>query len=160
MKITNKTQLKQIIREELRIIIDDIPEVHPPWTADEEVERDIAHAAERESRELTKQFRKLLRKDIGRVWGDEAVARREEEAKIKAAESVIPRLMDALKLAAGESRDDKVKHIVYVLDNLQPGFYKPSKEEMASLRDEPAKAGGPPSRKLSGTIPSLGIDLN
>ena len=91
MKIT-KAELNQIICEE---IIKEFEE-NPPWSEDEKAEREISHAAERESRELTKQFRGSLKRDVGRVWGDEAVARREEEAEAKAVEYVRPRLMAAL----------------------------------------------------------------
>jgi hypothetical protein len=152
MKIT-KTELNQIIFEE---IIKEFEE-NPPWSEDEKAEREISHAAERESRELTKQFRGSLKRDVGRVWGDEAVARREEEAKAKAVESVQPRLMAALEMPPSQERDDEIKHVVYVLDNLQPGVYEPSAEELAGAWGDPSKAGAPSPRGLQGTI--LGIDL-
>ena len=155
MKIT-KAELNQIICEE---IIKEFEE-NPPWSADELAEREISHAAERESRELMKQFRVSLKKDVGRVWGDDAVERREEEVAAAAAESVLPRLYAALEMPLGEERDDEVKHVVYVLSNLNPEFYKPSKEELAGLYGDPSKAGAPPPRRLSGTLPSLGIDLS
>tara|TARA_Y100000310_G_C20672253_1_gene810915 strand:- start:2307 stop:2744 length:438 start_codon:yes stop_codon:yes gene_type:complete len=142
-----------MIREELQISIEE----NPPWTADELAERRISHAAERESRELAKQFRGSLKRDIGRVWGDEAVERREEEVAEAAAESVLPRLYAALELPRGLDRDDEVKHVVYVLDSLRPGSYKPSEKELAATWGDPAKAGAPSPRQLSGTI--LGINL-
>jgi len=153
--IISKTQLYQLIREE---IVNEFEE-NPPWSADETAEREISHAADRESRELAKQFRGSLKRDVGRIWGDEAVERREEEVAAAAAESVIPRLMAALELPHGTDRDDEVKHVVYVLDSLQPGFYEPSEEEKAGAWGDPSKAGAPVPRKLSGTLPSLGIDL-
>ena len=154
--IISKAHLYQLIREEvLKEFGGD-----PPMTPDEYREHEISHAADRESRELMKQFRGSLKRDVGRVWGDEAVERREIEAAATAAESVIPRLMAALELPPSEERDDKVKHVVYVLDNLQPGFYEPGEEELAGAYGDPTKAGAPSSRKLSGTIPSLGIELD
>ena len=154
MKIT-KTKLNHIILEE---IIKEFEE-NPPWSEDEKAEREISHGAERESRELTKQFRGSLKRDVGRVWGDDAVERREEEAKAKAVESVQPRLMAALEMPPSLERDDEIKHVVYVLDNLQPGVYEPREEELAGAWGDPSKAGAPVPRKLSGTLPSLGIDL-
>jgi len=79
-----------------------------PWTDDEKQERHISHAAEKEARQLLAQFRKSLKKDVGRVWGDDAIERREEEAIAAAIESVVPQLEAALELPAGEERDDKV----------------------------------------------------
>ena len=131
-----------------------------PWTDDEKRERHISHAAEKEARDLVTQFRKSLKQDVGRVWGDEAVGRREEEAIAAAIESSLPQLEAALELPAGEERDDEVKRIVYVLDNLQPGFYKPSKQELEGFTNDPSKAGAPANRRLTGTIPRLGIDLD
>jgi hypothetical protein len=154
MKIT-LPQLNRLILEEIMKELGG----DPPMTSDEYREHEISHAAERESRELAKQFRGSLKRDIGRVWGDEAIARREEEATAAAVESVLPRLMAALKMPAGEERDDEIKHVVYVLDNLQPGFYEPSKEEWAGAYGDPAEAGAPAPRRLSGTLPSLGINL-
>jgi hypothetical protein len=130
-----------------------------PWTDDEKQERHISHVAEKEARELVNQFRKSLKQDVGRVWGDDAVERREDEAIAAAIESVVPRLEAALELPAGEERDDKVKHAVYVLDNLQPGFYKPSKQELEGFTNDPSQAGAPANRRLTGTIPRLGVDL-
>ena len=130
-----------------------------PWTDDEKQERHISHVAEKEARELVTQFRKSIKQDVGRVWGDDAVERREEEAIAAAIESISPQLEAALDLPAGEERDDEVKRIVYVLDNLQPGFYKPSKQELEGFTNDPSKAGAPANRRLTGTIPSLGIDL-
>jgi len=130
-----------------------------PWTDDEKQERHISHAAEKEARQLLAQFRKSLKKDVGRVWGDDAIERREEEAIAAAIESVVPQLEAALELPAGEERDDKVKHVVYVLDNLQPGFYKPSEQELEGFLGDPSKAGAPANRRLTGTIPRLGVDL-
>ena len=155
MKIS-RHNLYQLIHEE---VLKEFEE-NPPWTADESAEREISHAAERESRELMKQFRGSLKRDVGRVWGDEAVERREKEAAAAAAESVIPRLMAALELPPSEERDDEVKHMVYILDNLQPGFYEPSEEELAGVYGDPTKAGLPSSRKLSGRLPSLDIELD
>tara|TARA_Y100000310_G_scaffold221246_1_gene222787 strand:+ start:120 stop:629 length:510 start_codon:yes stop_codon:yes gene_type:complete len=152
----SRHSLYQLIHEE---VLKEFEE-NPPWSADESAEREISHAAERESRELMKQFRGSLKRDVGRVWGDEAVERREIAAAAAAAESVIPRLMAALELPPSEERDDEVKHIVYVLDNLQPGLYEPSQEEIAGAYGDPTKAGAPPSRKLSGRLPSLGIELD
>ena len=153
--IISKSHLYQLIREEvLKEFGGD-----PPMTPDEYREHEISHAADRESRELAKQFRGSLKRDIGRVWGDEALERREEEVAAAAAESIIPRLMVALELPPGTDRDDEVKHMVYMLDSLQPGFYEPSEEEKAGAWGDPAKAGAPVPRKLSGTLPSLGIDL-
>jgi len=154
MKIT-KAQLNRLIREEIANEFEE----NPPWSADETAEREISHAADRESRELAKQFRGSIKRDIGRVWGDEALERREGEVAAAAAESIIPRLMAALELPPGTDRDDEVKHIVYMLDNLQPGFYEPSEEEKAGAWGDPSKAGAPVPRKLAGTLPSLGIDL-
>lgn len=134
-------------------------EAGSPWTDDEKQERHISHVAEKEARELVTQFRKSLKQDVGRVWGDDAVERREGEAIAAAIESVAPRLDAALELPAGEERDDEVKRIVYVLDNLQPGFYQPSKQELEGFTNDPSKAGAPANRRLTGTIPSLGIDL-
>mgnify|MGYP003625509019 FL=1 len=131
-----------------------------PWTDDEKQERHISHVAEKEARELVTQFRKSLKQDVGRVWGDDAVERREEEAVAAAIESSLPQLDTALELPAGEERDDEVKRIVYVLDNLQPGFYKPSKQELEGFANDPSKAGAPANRRLTGTIPRLGIDLS
>ena len=153
MKIT-KTKLDHIILEE---VIKEFEE-NPPWSEDEKAEHEISHAADRESRELTKQFRVSLKKDAGRVWGDDAVERREEEAKAKAVEAVQPRLMAALEMPPGQERDDEIKHVVYVLDNLQPGVYEPSAEELAGAWGDPSKAGAPSPRSLQGTI--LGIDLS
>lgn len=153
--IISKAQLYQLIREEvLKEFGGD-----PPMTPDEYRENEISHAADRESRELAKQFRGSLKRGTGRVWGDDAVERREEEVAAAAIESVLPRLYAALEMAPGEDRDDKVKYVVYVLTNLDPEFYKPSKEELEGFTREPAEAGDPVARKLSGTLPSLGINL-
>ena len=152
MKIT-KVQLNRLIREEIVKEFED----NPPWSADEIAEREISHAADRESRELMKQFRGSLKRDTGRVWGDDAVERREKEVADVAIESVVPRLHAALKMESGEERDDEIKHVVYVLDNLQPGVYEPSAEELAGVWGDPSKAGAPSPRGLQGTI--LGIDL-
>jgi len=154
--IISKSHLYQLIREEvLKEFGGD-----PPMTPDEYREYEISHAADRESRELMKQFRGSLKRDTGRVWGDDAVERREEEVAAAAIESELPRLYAALELPSGIERDDEVKHMVYMLDNLQPGFYKPSEEELAGAWGDPAKAGAPSLRKLLGTLPSLGIDLS
>jgi hypothetical protein len=153
--IISKTHLYSIIREELLKEFEE----DTPWTPDEEAERRISHAAEREARSLMKQFRGDIKRDTGRVWGDEAVERREEEVAAAAAKSVLPRLYAALEMPAGEERNDEVKHVVYVLSSLDPSFYKPSDEELAGLYGDPAKAGAPPPRQLKGTLPSLGIDL-
>ena len=153
--IISKPQLYQLIREEvLKEFGGD-----PPMTPDEYREHEISHAADRESRELAKQFRGSLKRGTGRVWGDDAVERREEEVAAAAAESIIPRLMVALELPSGTDRDDEVKHMVYMLDNLQPGFYEPSEEEKAGAWGDSAKAGASAPRRLSGTLPSLGINL-
>tara|TARA_Y100000296_G_scaffold30522_1_gene35497 strand:+ start:284 stop:757 length:474 start_codon:yes stop_codon:yes gene_type:complete len=153
--IISKPQLYQLIREEvLKEFGGD-----PPMTPDEYREHEISHAADRESRELAKQFRDSLKRGTGRVWGDDAVERREEEVAAAAIESVLPRLYAALEMAPGEDRDDEVKYVVYVLSNLDPEFYKPSKEELEGFTRDPAEAGDPTPRKLTGTIPSLGIDL-
>jgi hypothetical protein len=153
--IISKPQLYQLIREEvLKEFGGD-----PPMTPDEYREHEISHAADRESRELAKQFRGSLKRGTGRVWGDDAVERREEEVAAAAIESVLPRLHAALEMEPGGARDDEVKYVVYVLSNLDPEFYKPSKEELEGFTREPAEAGDPTPRKLTGTIPSLGIDL-
>lgn len=153
--IIYKTQLYQLIREEvLKEFGGD-----PPMTPDEYREHEISHAADRESRELAKQFRGSIKRDIGRVWGDDALERREEAVAAAAIESMLPRLYAALELPPSEERDDEVKYVVYVLANLDPEFYKPSKEELEGFTREPAAAGDPAPRKLSGTLPSLGIDL-
>ena len=152
--IISKSTLYSIIREELYKEFEE----HTPWTPDEEAERRISHA-DREARELMKQFRGDIKRRVGRVWGDESVERREKEVAAAAAESLLPRLHAALKLPAGEARNDEVKHVVYTLSNLDPFFYKPSDEELAGFRGDPAKAGEPSARQLKGTLPSLGIDL-
>mgnify|MGYP003654661632 CR=1 FL=1 len=154
MKIT-KTKLKQIICEE---IFKEFEE-NPPWSADEIAEHEISHAAERESRELTKQFRGSLKKGVGKAWGEATPETREEEVAAAAAELMEPRLYAALEMPPGVARDDAVKHVVYVLDSLQPGSYEPSEVEKDGQYGDPSKAGAPPPRRLSGTLPNLGIDL-
>jgi hypothetical protein len=128
----------------------------PPMNPDELRDHQISHAADREALKLTNHFRKLLKREVGRVWGDEAIERREEEAKENAAATLIPQLIDELK---GASRPDKIKYLVYVLDNLRPGFYVPSEEEKAGAYGDPAEAGAAAPLRLAGTIPSLNIDL-
>jgi hypothetical protein len=153
--IISKARLYQLIREEvLKEFGGD-----PPMTPDEYREHEISHAADRESRELAKQSRGSLKRDTGRVWGDDAIERREEEVAAAAIESELPRLYAALELPPGIERDDEVKRMVYILDNLQPGFYEPGEEEKLGAWGDPAKAGAPVPRKLLGTLPSLGIDL-
>jgi len=131
----------------------------PAMSPDEIEDHEISHAADREARKLVKYFRSELKRDVGRVWGDEAVQRREEEAEAKAVESVIPKLMDALGLPAGEDKDRKVKYLVYVASFIQYDFYEPPAEEKAAFVADPGQAGPSPAKRLSGTIPSLNIDL-
>ena len=128
----------------------------PAMTADEYRDHKIAEAAHRKALELTKYSRKILKREVGRVWGDASRERREEEAKEKAADSVISKLTKEL---SGQARSDKIKYLVYILDNLRPGLYEPSEEERAAAYGDPAEPGASPQRRLSGTIPSLGIDL-
>jgi len=128
----------------------------PPMNPDEYRDHQISGAADREALKLTNHFRKLLKQEVGRVWGDEATERREEEAKEKAAATLIPQLIGELE---GEARSDEIKYLVYALDNLQPGFYMPSEEEKAGVYGDPAEAGAPSPLRLAGTIPSLNIDL-
>jgi len=132
----------------------------PPMSPDETEEHEISHAAEREARDLVKDFRRDLKRDVGRVWGDDAVERREKEAEAKAIKSVIPRLMDALELPPGETRDQEVKYLVYVADSIQPGFYEPPAEEKAAFIADPSQPGPPAAKRLTGTIPSLDINLD
>ena len=128
----------------------------PAMTADEYRDYKIAASADHKALELTKHSRDILKREVGRVWGDDARSRREEEAKEKAVDSVIPKLMKELE---GQARSDKIKYLVYILDNLQAGLYEPSEKEKAGVYGDPAEPGAPPPRRLSGTIPSLGIDL-
>ena len=132
----------------------------PPMSPDEMEEHEISHAAEGEAQDLVTYFRRELKRDVGRVWGDEAAERREEEAKVKAIKSVIPRLMDALELPAGETRDREVKYLVYLADSIHPGFYEPPAEWKAAFIADPSQAGPGPAKRLMGTIPSLGINLD
>ena len=131
----------------------------PPMNPDEMEDHEISHAADRDARKLVKYFRSELKRDIGRIWGDDAVERREEEAKAKAVESVIPKLMDALELPPGEDKDREVKYLVYLASSMQPDFYEPPVEEKAAFVADPSQAGAPAAKRLSGTIPSLNIDL-
>ena len=131
----------------------------PAMTSDEMEDHEISHAADREGRELVKNFRRDLKKDVGRVWGDEAVERREGEAEAKAVESVIPKLMAALKLPPGEDKDREVKYFVYVASSIQHDFYEPPAEEKDAFVATPSQAGPPAAKRLTGTIPSLNIDL-
>jgi len=131
----------------------------PPMTPDEIEEYEISHAADKEGRELVNNFRRGLKKDVGRVWGDEAVERREGEAEAKAVESVIPKLMAALELPPGEDKDQEVKYLVYVASSIQHDFYEPAAEEKAAFTADPSQAGPGTPRRLLGTIPSLNIDL-
>ncbi len=131
----------------------------PAMTPDEMEEHEISHAADLRARELVKNFRRELKKDVGRIWGDEAVQRREEEAETKAIESVIPKLMAALELPRGEDKDRKIKYLVYVASAIRSDFYEPPPEEKAAFVADPSQAGPPAAKRLSGTIPSLGINL-
>ena len=106
-------------------------------TPDEYRENEISHAADRESRELAKQFRGSLKRGTGRVWGDDAVERREEEVAAAAIESVLPRLYAALEMAPGEDRDDKVKYVVYVLTNDEDGNDVVEKWDIKNQKEYP-----------------------
>jgi hypothetical protein len=132
----------------------------PAMTPDEMEEHEISHAADQEARNLVKTFRRGLKRKIGRVWGDDAVERREGDAEAKAVESVIPKLMAALELPPGEDKDREVKHLVYVATFIQPDFYEPPPEEKAAFVANPSEAAPGTPRRLTGTIPSLGIDLS
>jgi len=131
----------------------------PAMTPDEMEDHEISHAADSDGRELVKNFRRDLKKDIGRVWGDEAVERREEEAEAKAVASVIPKLMAALELPPGEDKDREVKYLVYLISSIRHDFYEPPPEERVAFVADPGQAGPSPAKRLSGTIPSLNIDL-
>jgi len=131
----------------------------PSMTPDEMEDHEISHAADEEGRELVNSARRGLKKDVGRVWGDEAVQRREGEAEAKAIKSVIPRLMTALKLPPGEDKDREVKYLVYLASSIQHDFYEPPAEEKAAFVADPSHAGPGTPRRLLGTIPSLNIDL-
>ena len=131
----------------------------PAMTPDEMEDHEISHAADQEGRNLVKTFRREIKRDIGRVWGDEAVERLEGEAKAKAVKSVIPKLMAALELPAGEEKDREVKYLVYLASSIQHDFYEPPAEEKAAFVADPSHAGPGTPRRLLGTIPSLNIDL-
>lgn len=131
-----------------------------PMTPDEMEEYEISHAADSDARDLVKTVRRELKRDVGRVWGDEAVDRREGDAEAKAVESVIPKLMAALELPPGEDKDREVKYLVYVAASIQSDFYEPPPEERAAFVADPSEAGPGTPRRLMGTIPSLGIDLS
>jgi hypothetical protein len=131
----------------------------PPMNPDEIEDHEISHAADGAGRELVKNFRRELKKDVGRVWGDEAVDRREGEAEAKAVESVIPKLLAALELPAGEDKDREVKYLVYVASSIQHDFYEPPAEERAAFVADPSQGGPAAAKRLTGTIPSLNIDL-
>jgi len=131
----------------------------PAMNPDEIEENEISHAADREGRDLVKNFRREIKRDSGRVWGDEAVDRLEEEAKAKAVKSVIPKLMAALELPPGEDKDREVKYLVYVAASIQHDFYEPPPEEKAAFAADPSQAGPSGAKRLMGTIPSLNLDL-
>ena len=130
-----------------------------PMTFDEMEEHGLSHEADREGRDLVRHFRRKLKRDAGRVWGDEAKARREREAEAKAVESVVPKLMAALELPPGEDKDRDVKYLVYVASSIQHDFYEPPAEEKTAFVADPRQPGAPVAKRLTGTIPSLNIDL-
>ena len=131
----------------------------PAMTSDEMEDHEISHAADQEGRNLVKTFRREIKRDIGRAWGDDAVERLEEEAKAKAVKSVIPKLLAALESPPSANKDREVKYLVYVAASIQHDFYEPPPEEKAAFAADPSQAGPPTPSRLMGTIPSLNIDL-
>ena len=147
--------MKLLLENWRKYLIEGADEENPPWSDDEKRERHISHVAEKEARQLIAQETRKLKQNVGRYWGDnekEVAAEREAEARVAAYKFYLPNLDDALAMEVGDERDDRIKHVVYVLDSLQPGSYEPSEEELAGFQGDRSKAGAPQARKLSGTF--------